>query len=126
MIVSVFVRRLKEGCTFEEFIAEWEADKGFGVPTRVFNSVSLEDPREVLTVGFVAAWVEGVAGALKAVAGQEQVRHDRIESVIESTILKAIYDLKTEHDFTNDPRIVEIGSAHSLLIGLAQAGDARI
>ena len=121
MIVSVFVRRLKEGCTFEEFIAEWEADKGFGVPTRVFNSVSLEDPREVLTVGFVAVSVEGLAEALK-----EQVRHDRIESVIESTILKAIYDLKTEHDFTNDPRIVEIGSAHSLLIGLAQAGDARI
>ena len=90
MIVSVFVRRLKEGCTFEEFIAEWEADKGFGVPTRVFNSVSLEDPREVLTVGFVAVSGEGLAEAL------------------------------------NDPRIVEIGSAHSLLIGLAQAGDARI
>jgi hypothetical protein len=26
MIVSVFVRRLKQGRTFEEFIAEWEAD----------------------------------------------------------------------------------------------------
>ena len=32
MIVSVFVRRLKEGRTFEEFVAEWEADKGSECP----------------------------------------------------------------------------------------------
>ena len=36
MIVSVFVRRPKEGRAFAEFIEEWEADEGFGVPTRVF------------------------------------------------------------------------------------------
>jgi hypothetical protein len=35
MIVSVFVRRLKEGCTFADFVTEWEADTGFGVPTRL-------------------------------------------------------------------------------------------
>jgi hypothetical protein len=32
MIVSVFVRRLKPGATFEDFVREWEADEGFGVP----------------------------------------------------------------------------------------------
>lgn len=45
-MVSVFVRRLKEGCTFADFVTEWEADAGFGVPTRVFNAQSLHDPRE--------------------------------------------------------------------------------
>lgn len=49
MIVSVFVRRLKEGATFEDFLREWEADVGFGLPTRVFNAVSLTDPRDVFT-----------------------------------------------------------------------------
>jgi hypothetical protein len=38
MIVSVFVRRLKPGATFQDFVREWEADEGFGVPTRVFNA----------------------------------------------------------------------------------------
>jgi hypothetical protein len=33
MIVSVFVGRLKPGATFQDFIREWEADEGFGVPT---------------------------------------------------------------------------------------------
>ena len=113
MIVSVFVRRLKEGRTFEEFVAEWEADKGFGVPTRVFNSVSLEDPRDILTIGFVAVSIEELVEGLKDVASQESIRHDRIETVIESTTLKCMYDVKTEHDFTNDPRVIE-----SLLMGL--------
>lgn len=37
MIVAVFIRRLKEGMKFEDFKRAWEADKGFGVPTRVFS-----------------------------------------------------------------------------------------
>lgn len=118
MIVSVFVRRLKEGRTFEEFVAEWEADKGFGVPTRVFNSVSLEDPRDILTIGFVAVSIEELVEGLKDVAPQESIRHDRTETVIESTTLKCMYDVKTEHDFTNDPRVIELGSHESLLMGL--------
>jgi hypothetical protein len=32
MIVSVFVRRQKPGATFQDFVREWEADEGFGVP----------------------------------------------------------------------------------------------
>jgi len=120
MIVSVFVRRLKEGHTFEQFIAEWEADKGFGVPTRVFNSVSLDDPRDILTIGFVAVSMEELAEGLKNVATQESVRHERIDTVIESTKLKCMYDVATEHDFTNDPRVIEVGSVESLLTGLIQ------
>ncbi len=120
MIVSVFVRRLKEGRTFEDFVAEWEADKGFGVPARVINSVSLEDPRDVLTVGFVDVTVDELQDALARVTDQEAVRHDRIETVIEKTTLKCMYDVKTEHDFTTDPKMIEIGSAESLLLGLVQ------
>ncbi len=50
MIVSVFVRRLKEECIIEDFVNEWVADQGFGVPTRVFNAQSLDDPRGVSIV----------------------------------------------------------------------------
>lgn len=46
MIVSVLVRRLKDGCTFDDFQRAREADQGF--------AVSLDDPRDVISVGFVA------------------------------------------------------------------------
>jgi hypothetical protein len=90
MIVSVFVRHLKEGCTFEDFIREWKADQGFGVPTRVFNAQSLDDPREVISIGFVAVTVDGLKQGLASVAAPEGVRHDRISTVIESTELRCI------------------------------------
>lgn len=115
MIVSVFVRRLKPGRTFEEFIAEWEADRGFGAPTRVVNAQSLDDPRDVLTIGFVDISVAELEQALASVAGQEQVRHDRIDTVIESTALRSMYELRAEHDFTSVPVTIEPGSAESLL-----------
>ena len=47
MIVAVFRRRLREGRTFEDFKRAWEADKGFGVPARVFNAVNFADEREI-------------------------------------------------------------------------------
>jgi len=118
MIVSVFVRRLKEGRTFEEYLAEWEADRGFGVPTRVFNAPSIDDPRDVITIGFVDISVEAVAADLNAVAAQESVRHDRIDTVIESTKLRRMFEVRSEHDFTAEPRAIELGSAESLLAAL--------
>lgn len=120
MIVSVFVRRLKEGRTFAEFVEEWEADRGFGVPTRVFNARSLEDPREVISIGFVAVRVEALNEGLAAVAAQEQVRHDRIDTVVESTSLRSMYELQAEHDFTSAPVAIEPGSPQSLLASLRE------
>ena len=118
MIVSVFVRRLKEGRTFAEFVEEWEADEGFGVPTRVFNAQSLDDPRDIISVGFVDVSVAALAEGLAAVAAPESVRHDRIDTVIESTSLRCMYELRTEHDFTSMPIQIEVGSPESLLAAL--------
>ncbi len=119
VIVSVFRRRLREGATFEDFIRAWEADKGFGVPTHVFNAVSIDDPREVLSVGFVGIDAGALATATERVGEQEAVRHSRIDDVVESTILHAFYDLRTEHDFSSEPHSVDLGSAASLLSALA-------
>ena len=48
------------------------------------------------------------------------VRHSRIEDVVESTVLHAFYDLRSEHDFSAEPRSVDLESAESLLAALAQ------
>jgi hypothetical protein len=118
MIVSVFVRRLKPGATFQDFVREWEADEGFGVPTRVFNAQSLTDPREVSSIGFVAVGAEQLAEWLSTAPTSEAVRHQRIDTVIESTTLRCMYELHTEHDFSQLPRQIDIGSSASLLAAL--------
>ena len=118
MILSVFVRRLREGRTFAEFIEEWEADEGFGVPTRVFNAQSLDDPRDIISVGLVDVSAEALTENLASVAATERVRHDRIESVIESTTLRCMYELRTEHDFMSRPIEIPIDSPESLLAAL--------
>ena len=126
MIVSVFVRRLKEGCSLADFQREWEADVGFGVPTRVFNAVSLEDPREVISIGFVGVSPAEVTEGLAAANDSEQVRHDRIDTVIESTTLRAMYDVQAEYDFTDVPRRIDLADAESLLLALqGRAGRAE-
>jgi hypothetical protein len=87
MIVSVFVRRLKPGATFRDFVREWEADEGFDV--------------------------------LSTAPASEAVRHERIDTVIESTTLRCMYELRTEHDFSHFPQQIDIGSPASLLAALS-------
>lgn len=115
MVVAVFVRKLKPGVTFEQFERAWEADEGYGVPARVFNAISLEDPREVLSIGFVGVPAEAMKAMAPSAAEQDKGRHERIDAVIESTELRAMYELRSEHDFTEAPRAIEVGSAESLL-----------
>jgi len=110
MIVSVFDRRLKPGASFQNFMREWEADRGSGVPTRVLNAQSLTDPREIISIGFVAVGAEQVTQCLATAPASEAVRHERIDTVIESTTLRCMYELRTEHDFSHLPRQIDIGS----------------
>ena len=118
MIIAVFRRCLKERASFEDFISAWEADEGFGVPARVFNAVALDDPREILSIGFVDIDAAVLGGAVGNVAEQEAVRHSRIDEVIESTVLRSFFDLRTEHDLSGDPREIGLASAESLLSSL--------
>jgi hypothetical protein len=125
VIIALFRRRLRDGVSFEQFIEAWEADKGFGVPARVFNAVSLDDPCEVLSVGFVDIDSASLSDAAAHVNAQEAVRHSRIDDVIESTVLHAFYDLRTEHDFSSDPHPVEIGSLASM-VAVLTGGSSEI
>jgi len=41
-----------------------------------------------------------------------------LDTVIESTTLRCMYELRTEHDLSHQPRQIDIGSAASLLAAL--------
>jgi hypothetical protein len=118
MIIAVFIRRLRDGVTFEDFISAWEADKGFGVPARVLNATALDDEREILSIGFVDIDPSDFASAVATVAEQEAVRHSRIDEVVDSTVLRGFFDLCSEHDFSGSPRRIDPHSPESLLAAL--------
>jgi hypothetical protein len=107
MFISVLVRRLRPGKTYDDFVRAWYPDKGFGFPGRgPLLAVKLEDEREILAVGFVdLPDREAVADAMTRVAEQEALRHDRISDVIESTTVRGIYELRDEFDFSSDESV---------------------
>ena len=47
MLGVVFVRRLRDGKTYDDFRGAWYPDSGFGVPARIVSGPGVTDPREV-------------------------------------------------------------------------------
>lgn len=107
MFVSVLVRRLREGKTYDDFVRARYPDKGFGFPGRgPLLAVNIEDEREILAVGFIDLPTrEQVTEALTRVAAQEAARHERIAEVIESTTVRGIYQVKDAFDFETDETV---------------------
>lgn len=103
IFASVFVRRLREGKTYDDFKAAWYPDVGFGVPTRVINGVRLDDPREVLSIGFVDPAGQSLEEIGARIGAAEAKRHDAIDHVLESTELRAVYALVDDQDFSDAP-----------------------
>lgn len=103
MIVSVIVRRLREGATYDDFRKAWYPERGFGVPARIINAVRIDDPREVVSIGFLDVRPESLDGLAADIAAAEAKRHYRIEEVIEATEVRAIYQLVDDEDFTDEP-----------------------
>jgi hypothetical protein len=104
MFVSVLVRRLKDGRSYQDFKIAWYPRTGFGVPTRVINAVRRDDPSEIISIGFVDADAETLKAVLARVAAAEASRHERIEAVIETTTHRALYEIVDDQDFSNSPR----------------------
>ena len=84
----------------------------------MLNAQSLSDPREIISIGFVAVGTEQVTQWLATAPASEAVRHERIDTVIESTTLRCMYELRTGHDFSHLPQEIDIGSSRSLLAAL--------
>jgi hypothetical protein len=103
VIGAVFVRRLREGKTYADFVEAWYPDTGFGVPARILSGPGVADPREVVTIGFVDVEPGDLEHVGERVLAAEQTRHDRIEAVIESTELRTFFVVDGDHDFSVVP-----------------------
>jgi hypothetical protein len=106
VICFVFVRRLKPGKTYDDFVRAWYPDKGFGVDEgRVYLAVKGDDPSEVLTFGVLEPPPGDLDSFVARIAQQEATRHDRIAEVIEETTLRAMYEVVGNFDFSTDEAV---------------------
>jgi hypothetical protein len=107
MFVTVLVRRLKPGKTYEDFLRAWYPDKGFGFPGQgPFLARNVDDPAEILTYGIVDLPDRAsLDRELARVARQEATRHDRLTDVIESTTVRGIFELTHSFDFSTDETV---------------------
>jgi hypothetical protein len=118
MFVSVIVRRLRPGVTVDDFVRAWYPDKGFGLEGRgPILAGDVSDDRELLTMAIIDLPDRAALGeAIERLAAQEAARHERIEAVVESSRVHAIYEVLAEYDFHSDETVArdrpaEAGSA---------------
>ena len=102
-MITVLIRRLREGKTYEDFRAAWLPEQGFGFPARVVSARRAGDDREIVTIGFSELDEAEAEAQLQRIGPQEQRRHDRIDAVIEPEMTRRFYVQVAEDDFTGDP-----------------------
>jgi hypothetical protein len=103
IVVSVLVRRLREGKTYEDFREAWLPEAGFGFPTRVVSGQRVDDEREIVTIGFSEIDEAEAEAQLRRIGPQEERRHERIEEVVEPEMTRRFYVQVGNDDFTEAP-----------------------
>ena len=103
IVISVLIRRLREGKTYEDFREAWLPEQGFGFPTRVVSAQRVDDDREVITIGFSELDEAEAEAQLQRIGPQEQRRHDKIDAVIEPEMTRRFYVQVADDDFTSAP-----------------------
>lgn len=100
IVISVLVRRLREGKTYEDFREAWLPEQSFGFPTRVLSAQRVDDQREVLTIGFSELDEAQAEAQFQRIGRQEQRRHDRIDAVVEPDMTRQFYVQVADDDFS--------------------------
>ncbi len=101
IVISVLIRRLREGKTYEDFREVWLPDQGFGFPTRVVSAQRVDDDREIVTIGFSEMDDAEAEAQFQRIRPQEQRRHGRIDAVVEPEMTRRFYLQVAEDDFTD-------------------------
>ncbi len=100
IVISVLVRRLREGKTYEDFREAWLPEQSFGFPTRVLSAQRVDDQREVLTIGLSELDEAQAEAQFQRIGPQEQRRHDRIDAVVEPDMTRQFYVQVADDDFS--------------------------
>jgi hypothetical protein len=105
--VSVLIRRLKPGKSYDDFVRAWYPDMGFGMGGRgPILARNVDDEREILAFALMDIDSgETLDEVLVRIGAQEAVRHERLTDVVESTVARGIYEVIDEFDFSTDDSV---------------------
>ena len=102
--VSILTRRLREGKTYEEFRRAWYHTVGFGMPGRLYTSINVFDPREIIVVAIGEVKPGKDPMDLLRIDVKERLEHP-LEEVVEPDIGRTFGILVAEDDFSPEGRL---------------------
>lgn len=103
MTVAIVTRRLKEGKTYEDFRKAWYHTVGFGTPTKMYTAINVNDPQEIIVMGFVESELDQYLAGLK-IDVKERLDNP-LDDVIEPEIGRKFGILVSEDDFSPEGAI---------------------
>ncbi len=122
-VLSILTRRLKPGKTFEDFqkshIPAGKAEKTefgydvdfFGVPTRVINAVSTDDPKIIYSIGLSYGDISDIfAQATKKMTeeGQPGERRDKLDEICDDIAKPVIAFVGSDNNYGGkDPHFAQ-------------------
>jgi hypothetical protein len=96
--VSVVKRRLKEGKTYEDFRKAWYHTVGFGTKCKLYTSINVRDPREIIVIAFAELTLENASKTLDIDIKERTV--NTLDDVIEPDIGRSFSVMISEDDFS--------------------------
>lgn len=103
MTVSIITRRLKEGKTYEDFRKAWYHTVGFGTSSKLYTALNINNPREIIVMGFVESKMEDFMKGLE-IDVKERLENP-LDDVIEPEIGRKFGMVISEDDFSDDGTI---------------------
>ncbi|MCZ3365176.1 MULTISPECIES: hypothetical protein [Methanobacterium] len=98
--VSIITRRLKEGKTYEDFRKAWYHTVGFGTSSKLYTALNVNDPREIVVMGFVESKMEEFMEGLE-IDVKERLENP-LNDIIEPEIGRKFGMIISEDDFSDE------------------------
>lgn len=101
--VAIVTRRLKEGKKYEDFRKTWYHTVGFRTPTKMFTAINVNNPREIIVMGFVETELDKYLAGLK-IDVKERLNNP-LDDIIEPEIDRKFGIVVSEDDFSSEGSI---------------------
>ena len=103
MTVAIVTRKLKPGKTYEDFRKAWYHTVGFGTSTKMYTALNINDPSEIIVMGFVESEIEQFMEGLN-IDVKERLDNP-LDDVIEPEIGRQFGMVISEDDFSPEGEI---------------------
>jgi hypothetical protein len=104
--VPVLHRKLKSGCTYEDFYQAWlplglngkdprkEAVGYFNCPVQVINAVNAADPTEIISIGLIWSTAEEAEKEIERTQDTEAERSEKVSKIVDKSQDAKFYIVK--------------------------------